>query len=253
MRARAEAPLRFWPRLRGCPLASLGLGDQPVKVLVELGSRHEPVLPGLCLPGRLCRSRALGFGFPGWPGVRLGFGGGYELVEVGAEFRVGHRPVAGAWGCRDPLGLVAPPELGLGRPGCLSVLCVRLGPLAAGGVSDGEPGEVLSGIATLRLRLGCRFGVHVVPGDVTADLGVLPCVLALADLRLDILRGGRRSPVIRGDDGLEIAAAHGPQQGLIVGQLQGHYGGVERLTSCAWPEGTGPSACARSVIPAASR
>ena len=99
------------------------------------------------LPGRLCRGRALGFGFPGWPGVRLGFGGGYELVEVGAEFRVGHRPVAGAWGCRDPFGLVPPPELGLGRPGCLSVLCVRLGPLAAGGVGDGEPGEVLGGIA----------------------------------------------------------------------------------------------------------
>ena len=137
--------------------------------------------------------------------------------------------MVGAWGCRDPFGLVAPPELGLGRPGCLSVLCVRLGPLAAGGVSDGEPGEVLDGIATLRLRLGCRLGVHVVPGDVTADLGVLPCVLAFADLRLDIPRGGRRSPVIRGDHGLEIAAAHGPQHGLIVGQLQGDYGGVERL------------------------
>jgi hypothetical protein len=57
----------------------------------------------------------------------------------------------------------------------------------------------------------------------------LPVTLTLADLRLDISRRGRYGPVVRGHPPLELATPHGPQKGLIVGQLQGNDRGMEGL------------------------
>ena len=64
---------------------------------------------------------------------------------------------------------------------------------------------------------------------MSAVLGVFPGLLPFTDLGLDVSRRQRRGPVVRGHRRLEFAAAHGPQQGLIVGQLQGHDGGMEGL------------------------
>ena len=101
------------------------------------------------------------------------------------------------------------------------------GPFLAGGVGHGEPGEVPGGVGGVGFR--CRLGVHGIPGKASAVLSVLPVTLTLADLRLDIPRRDRESPVVRGHPCLELTAPHRPQHGLIVRQFQGHDGGAERL------------------------
>ena len=198
------------------------------------------LLVGSGVPGRNRLSRSFGFrlglGFRRGLGLcclgsRPGFRVGDHPVKPGVELRVGlYLPfLRGPASLGYPVGLVPAPELGLGFPGCLGLPGVGFRPFPAGSVGYSEPGEVLGGIAGPRFRLRCRLGVHGIPGRVSAGLGVLPVTLALADLRLDISRRNRHSPVVRGYPRLELAASHGPQQGLIVGQLQGNDRGVEGL------------------------
>ena len=62
---------------------------------------------------------------------------------------------------------------------------------------------------------------------------------ALADLGLDVGRGQGCGPVVLVHGRLELAPAHRPQQGRLVGQLQGPHGRVERLRAGA-PARTAP-------------
>ena len=86
------------------------------------------------------------------------------------------------------------------------------------------------------------------PGDVG-----LAAPVGGGQLGADVARSQGLGPLVGADLRLELAPAHGPQQGLLAGQLQGHHRGVEGLAQLRLAAGTGPIACAGSVIPAASR
>ena len=202
----------------GSRRAGFCVGNYPVKLGVELRLGQKL---GLRLRLRLRLRR--------YPLAPLGLGN--HPVKPGVELCVGlcllllRRPASVGY----PVGLVPAPELRFGFLGRLGLPGAGFRPFPAGSVGYGEPGEVLGGIAGPRFRLRCRLGVHGVPCRVSAGLGILPVTLALADLRLDISRRDRYGPVVCGHPPLELAASHGPQKGLIVGQLQGNDRGMEGL------------------------
>ena len=139
-------------------------------------------------------------------------------------------------------------------PGLLSG--VRLGPLPPGGVRYGEPGQVPGGVLGLGLGLRPRASASLAhSGYVSARSGrLLEVGFPLADLGLDVGRGQGHGPVV-----LVHAASSSPwpiafSRAASSGSCQGPHGRAERLGQvCALPDGSGPIACAGSVIPAASR